>query len=43
MRVVEHIRPHIHTIYQPMRERSIHVHEHRTTFVPVVEKEESSE
>lgn len=43
MTVIEHIRPHIHQVYHPYRQRSIHVHEHRTTFVPVTDTEEREE
>ncbi|KAF4945417.1 hypothetical protein FGADI_11919 [Fusarium gaditjirri] len=31
----EHIRPHVHTIYEPKRSRSIHYHEHRTLIQPI--------
>ncbi|KAF5645550.1 hypothetical protein F52700_2113 [Fusarium sp. NRRL 52700] len=33
--VHEHIRPHVHTIYEPKRTRSIHYHEHRTLIQPI--------
>ncbi|KAH7261254.1 uncharacterized protein BKA55DRAFT_280731 [Fusarium redolens] len=33
--VHEHIRPHVHTIYEPTRTRSIHHHEHRTLIQPI--------
>ncbi|KAM0087075.1 hypothetical protein ACKRZS_000612 [Fusarium odoratissimum] len=33
--VQEHVRPHVHTIYEPKRTRSIHYHEHRTLIQPI--------
>ncbi|KAF4334170.1 hypothetical protein FBEOM_11994 [Fusarium beomiforme] len=33
--VHEHIRPHVHTIYEPKRTRSIHHYEHRTLIQPI--------
>ncbi|KAF5669018.1 hypothetical protein FHETE_5110 [Fusarium heterosporum] len=33
--VEEHIRPHVHTIYEPKRTLSIHHHEHRTLIQPI--------
>ncbi|KAF5023166.1 hypothetical protein F66182_4780 [Fusarium sp. NRRL 66182] len=33
--VHEHIRPHVHTIYEPKRTRSIHYHEHKTLIQPI--------
>ncbi|KAM0562763.1 hypothetical protein ACHAPJ_001603 [Fusarium lateritium] len=33
--VHEHVRPHVHTIYEPKRTRSIHYHEHRTLIQPI--------
>jgi len=33
--VHEHVRPHVHTIYEPKRTVSIHHHEHRTLIQPI--------
>ncbi|KAF4454119.1 hypothetical protein F53441_3305 [Fusarium austroafricanum] len=33
--VQEHIYPHVHTIYEPKRTKSIHHHEHRTLIQPI--------
>ncbi|KAM0349038.1 hypothetical protein ACHAPU_003973 [Fusarium lateritium] len=33
--VEEHIRPHVHTIYEPKRTVEIHQHEHRTLIQPI--------
>ncbi|UNI22940.1 hypothetical protein JDV02_008783 [Purpureocillium takamizusanense] len=33
--VEEHIRPHVHTIYEPTRTRSIHIHEHKYLIQPI--------
>ncbi|KAF4964924.1 hypothetical protein FSARC_7196 [Fusarium sarcochroum] len=33
--VHEHVRPHVHTIYEPKRTRSIHYHEHKTLIQPI--------
>lgn len=38
----EEIFPHTHTIYQPSHTYSIHIHEHRTLFQPIVEKDKPS-
>lgn len=35
--VQEEIKPHIHTVYEPRRTRSIHLHEHRTLIQPIVD------
>ncbi|TPX15862.1 uncharacterized protein E0L32_000196 [Thyridium curvatum] len=37
--VHETVKPHVHTIYEPKRTRSIHVHEHRTVIQPVIDSE----
>ncbi|KAM0277759.1 hypothetical protein ACHAQH_005552 [Verticillium albo-atrum] len=34
----EEIRPHIHTIYEQRRTRSIHYHEHRTLIQPIIDQ-----
>lgn len=33
----EDVSPHTHTIYEPQRTRSIHYHEHRTFFQPIID------
>ena len=35
----EHIKPHVHTIYEPKRTRSIHYHEHRQVIQPISDPE----
>lgn len=35
--VHEEITPHVHTIYEPTRTRSFHLHEHRTLIQPIVD------
>ncbi|KAL7903118.1 hypothetical protein HDV63DRAFT_112804 [Trichoderma sp. SZMC 28014] len=35
--VHEEIAPHVHTIYEPTRTRSFHLHEHRTLIQPIVD------
>lgn len=35
--IQQEIKPHIHTIYEPRRTRSIHVHEHRMLIQPIVD------
>lgn len=37
--VEEHIRPHVHTIYEPRHTRSLHFHEHRTWIQPIIDPE----
>lgn len=32
----EEIKPHVHTVYHPVRTRSIHIHEHRFLIQPIV-------
>ncbi|PTB46184.1 hypothetical protein M441DRAFT_444749 [Trichoderma asperellum CBS 433.97] len=33
----QEVKPHIHTVYEPKRTRSIHLHEHRTLIQPIVD------
>ncbi|KAF4464609.1 hypothetical protein FALBO_8561 [Fusarium albosuccineum] len=35
--IQEQIRPHVHTIYEPRRTRSIHHHEHRKLIQPIID------
>lgn len=35
--VHEEIEPHVHTVYEPTRTRSFHLHEHRTLVQPIVD------
>lgn len=35
--VHEEVTPHVHTIYEPTRTRSFHIHEHRTLIQPIVD------
>lgn len=35
----ETIKPHVHTIYEPKRTRSIHIHEHKEYIQPVIDPE----
>lgn len=35
----EEVKPHVHTIYEPRRTRSIHFHEHRTKIQPIIDPE----
>lgn len=35
--VHEEIEPHVHTIYEPTRTRSFHLHEHRTLIQPIID------
>lgn len=34
--IQEEVKPHVHTIYQPRRTRSIHFHEHRYIYQPII-------
>ena len=35
--IQQEVRPHVHTIYQPRRTRSIHYHEHRYIYQPIID------
>lgn len=38
--IQQDIRPHVHTIYQPRRTRSIHYHEHRYIYQPIIDTDQ---